>query len=151
MHGDGSNTNLRLIELVREVMASHRDADSPDFNACEAAPCHWCELAEKAISEIEGLLSVGTGDGSQPNTSVCCSPPGASTQDALLDDIHDALMECPSHDDGDAYPESKLITIGDAWAILEKYRKSSNAGGHRSPASGGTSGPLCSATDRKGD
>ena len=52
----------------------------------------------------------------------------AVRSDALLDDIHDALMECPSHDDGEAYPESKLITLGDAWAVLEQYRKSSNIG-----------------------
>ena len=41
---------------------------------------------------------------------------------AWLDDIQDALIECESYDDGDAYPESKLITLGDVWAVLETYR-----------------------------
>jgi hypothetical protein len=29
-------------EMIDEIMASHNDPDSPDYNECEKDPCAWC-------------------------------------------------------------------------------------------------------------
>ena len=39
----------KLIPLVEEVMANHRDPQSGEYNECEKSPCMWCDLAQKAI------------------------------------------------------------------------------------------------------
>jgi len=42
----------KLIELVEEVMSSHRDAQSSEYNECDKDLCYWCELADEAITTI---------------------------------------------------------------------------------------------------
>ena len=39
----------KLIPLVSEVMANHRDPQSGEYNECESSPCMWCDIAQKAI------------------------------------------------------------------------------------------------------
>ena len=39
----------KLIPLVSEVMANHRDPQSGEYNECESSPCMWCDLTQKAI------------------------------------------------------------------------------------------------------
>ena len=39
----------KLIPLVEEVRANHRDPQSGEYNECEKSPCMWCDLAQKAI------------------------------------------------------------------------------------------------------
>ena len=42
----------KLIPLVSEVMANHRDPQSGEYNECEKSPCMWCDLAQKAIDAV---------------------------------------------------------------------------------------------------
>jgi hypothetical protein len=42
----------RLVILAKEVMAWHRDHNSPDYNECDKDPCHWCCSVQEAIDEI---------------------------------------------------------------------------------------------------
>jgi len=49
-----------LRELLTERWVSHRDKDSPDYNACDVdGECAWCEETKQALGEIEAAL---TGD-----------------------------------------------------------------------------------------
>lgn len=36
-------------ELLKEIVASHRDDESSDYNECEKAPCRFCELAKTVL------------------------------------------------------------------------------------------------------
>ncbi|MBN2302085.1 MAG: hypothetical protein JXN60_06155 [Lentisphaerae bacterium] len=58
-----------------------------------------------------------------PNSALMGGKTSVEPDKALLDDIHDALMECKSHDDGDDYPDSKLVRLGDVWAVLERFTR----------------------------
>ena len=46
---------LTLIGLVEEIMATHRDRESHDYNECEKVACHWCEQATVAIQQLKHL------------------------------------------------------------------------------------------------
>lgn len=48
-----------LRELCEEVVESHRNKDSADYNACEAGPCFWCEQVAATLA----LLSVPPSSG----------------------------------------------------------------------------------------
>jgi len=39
-----------LVNLVNEVVASHRDRDSYEYEECELEPCLYCQDANKFIS-----------------------------------------------------------------------------------------------------
>lgn len=45
-------------ELLQEVMQSHCDPESPEYNECEKAQCRWCELAQSICGPI-GDMSGG--------------------------------------------------------------------------------------------
>jgi hypothetical protein len=40
---------IEFARLLREVMATHADAESPDYNGCDDDPCEWCEDAAKLL------------------------------------------------------------------------------------------------------
>lgn len=35
--------------LLREIMDMHADRLSPEYNLCDDALCHWCEMAAKVL------------------------------------------------------------------------------------------------------
>ena len=41
-----------MIELLQDVMASHRDPQDNDYNECETGACFWCEVAETTIKAV---------------------------------------------------------------------------------------------------
>jgi hypothetical protein len=41
--------NMLRADLIAEVMQSHRDKRSPDYNECDSDPCKWCDDAKNAI------------------------------------------------------------------------------------------------------
>jgi hypothetical protein len=45
--------NARLRELVKEVTDWHKTPDSGEYNECDVAPCHWCEMANDILSKRE--------------------------------------------------------------------------------------------------
>ena len=45
--------DLSVSQLLRDVMQSHRDKDSCDYNECEKSPCYWCDCAEKALANLD--------------------------------------------------------------------------------------------------
>jgi len=49
---DNADSTDKLIALVQEIMFTHRDKESCDYNNCEEHPCVWCISAQKAIDGI---------------------------------------------------------------------------------------------------
>lgn len=41
--------NEKALDLLNEVMRSHADPDSPDYNECDKDPCAWCTEAKELI------------------------------------------------------------------------------------------------------
>lgn len=40
-----------FAELLREVMRTHADKNSSEYNECDKARCNWCERASVLIGE----------------------------------------------------------------------------------------------------
>lgn len=45
--------NQKIIDLLQEVVRSHRDPDSPEYNECDTAECEWCRRAKAAIEYLK--------------------------------------------------------------------------------------------------
>ncbi len=43
-----------LEPLVREVMDSHQDIESADYNECEITECEWCFGSRTALTQAQG-------------------------------------------------------------------------------------------------
>jgi len=43
-----------VTPLLNEIMSSHRDIQSPDYNECEITECQWCFEARAALSQGGG-------------------------------------------------------------------------------------------------
>lgn len=46
-----SEREKMLRSLLEEVMRSHRDKESPDYNQCEEGECEWCRQAGIVLGE----------------------------------------------------------------------------------------------------
>lgn len=43
---------IPLRDLLSEIIGSHSDQDSPDYNQCDICPCAWCESAKAHIDAM---------------------------------------------------------------------------------------------------